>query len=91
MKARCSEILYRLDVNSLHRDASASALGLNEIGRATFRTQEPLFFDEYRRNRATGSFIIIDDGTNNTVGAGMIVGEASREAAPSGTTERRPP
>ena len=48
---------------------------LNEIGRITLRTTAPLFFDEYRRNRTTGSFILIDETTNNTVGAGMILGE----------------
>ena len=47
---------------------------LNEIGRVSLRTTAPLFFDEYRRNRDTGSFILIDEATNNTVGAGMILG-----------------
>jgi sulfate adenylyltransferase subunit 1 (EFTu-like GTPase family) len=50
-------------------------LALNEIGRITLRTTAPLFFDEYRRNRTTGSFVLIDETTNNTVGAGMILGE----------------
>ncbi|MCU1453537.1 MAG: cysN, partial [Acidimicrobiales bacterium] len=65
---------YRLDVNSLHRDEGASTLGLNEIGRVCLRTTQPLFYDEYRRNRATGSFILVDEGSNRTVGAGMILG-----------------
>jgi bifunctional enzyme CysN/CysC len=69
------ELLYKLDVNELHRDEDADALRLNEIGRITLRTTAPLFFDEYRRNRTTGSFILIDETTNNTVGAGMILGE----------------
>ena len=68
---------YRLDVNTLHRDDEATALALNEIGRVTLRTTQPLFFDEYRRNRETGSFILIDEATNYTVGAGMILGAAS--------------
>ncbi|RLP95674.1 MULTISPECIES: sulfate adenylyltransferase subunit 1 [unclassified Micromonospora] len=67
---------YRLDVNSLHRDESADALRLNEIGRVRLRTTVPLLADEYRRNRTTGGFVIIDEATNRTVGAGMIV-EAS--------------
>jgi len=67
---------YRLDVNSLHRDESATSLTLNEIGRVRLRTTVPLLADEYRRNRTTGGFIIIDETTNRTVGAGMII-EAS--------------
>ncbi|MHB8440256.1 MAG: sulfate adenylyltransferase subunit CysN [Acidimicrobiales bacterium] len=64
---------YRLDVNTLHRDQTADQLGLNEIGRVQLRVTTPLFHDEYRRNRATGSFILVDEGTNNTIGAGMIL------------------
>ncbi len=64
---------YRLDVNTLHRDESAMELGLNEIGRVRLRTTVPLLADEYRRNRTTGGFILIDESTNRTVGAGMII------------------
>ncbi|MFD1323076.1 sulfate adenylyltransferase subunit CysN [Micromonospora sonneratiae] len=64
---------YRLDVNSLHRDEAAAELTLNEIGRVRLRTTVPLLADEYRRNRTTGGFILIDEATNRTVGAGMIV------------------
>ncbi|GAA4247408.1 sulfate adenylyltransferase subunit CysN [Dactylosporangium darangshiense] len=64
---------YRLDVNTLHRDESATQLSLNEIGRVKLRTTVPLLADEYRRNRTTGGFIIIDESTNRTVGAGMII------------------
>ncbi len=71
-KAHVREVDYRLDVNSLHRDESASSLSLNEIGRIRLRTQQPLLFDPYRRNRATGSFILVDEVTHNTVAAGMI-------------------
>ncbi|MFC7764032.1 sulfate adenylyltransferase subunit 1 [Catellatospora bangladeshensis] len=67
---------YRLDVNTLHRDETASQLGLNDIGRVRLRTTIPLMADEYRRNRTTGGFIIIDETTNRTVAAGMII-EAS--------------
>ncbi|MBF6469440.1 adenylyl-sulfate kinase [Nocardia beijingensis] len=65
---------YRLDVNTLHRDEHAESLALNEIGRVQLRSRQPLLFDPYRRNRATGSFILVDDTTNNTVAAGMITG-----------------
>ncbi|PWU52218.1 sulfate adenylyltransferase [Micromonospora sp. S4605] len=67
---------YRLDINSLHRDEAAGELRLNEIGRVRLRTTIPLLADEYRRNRTTGGFVIIDETTNRTVGAGMII-EAS--------------
>jgi bifunctional enzyme CysN/CysC len=68
---------YRLDVNTLHRDEGAGALALNEIGRVQLRTTVPLFYDEYRRNRRTGSFILIDEATNATVAAGMILGPSA--------------
>jgi bifunctional enzyme CysN/CysC len=67
------ELHYRLDVNSLHRDETATELGLNEIGRIRLRTTIPLLADEYRRNRTTGGFILIDETTNRTIAAGMIV------------------
>ncbi|MGI8711440.1 MAG: sulfate adenylyltransferase subunit 1, partial [Acidimicrobiales bacterium] len=75
-RALVKSVQYRLDVNTLHRDDGADALALNEIGRVQLRTTQPLFFDEYRRNRTTGSFILIDESTNTTVGAGMILGPA---------------
>jgi bifunctional enzyme CysN/CysC len=68
------DVTYRLDVNTLHRDEEANTLGLNEIGRITMRVTAPLFIDEYRRNRITGSFILIDETTGSTVAAGMIIG-----------------
>ena len=64
---------YRLDVNTLHRDEDVTELKLNEIGRVRLRTTVPLLADEYRRNRTTGGFILIDEATNRTVGAGMII------------------
>jgi bifunctional enzyme CysN/CysC len=73
------DLEYRLDVNTLHRDEQADQLGLNEIGRVRLRTQKPLLFDPYRRNRDTGSFILIDEATNNTVAAGMILGASQQE------------
>ena len=67
------DLQYQLDVNTLHRYEDAVGLSLNEIGRVTLRTTQPLFYDEYRRNRATGSFILVDESANTTVGAGMIL------------------
>jgi bifunctional enzyme CysN/CysC len=75
-RAMVKDLQYRLDVNTLHRDESADALRLNEIGRVRLRTTVPLLTDEYRRNRTTGGFIVIDEGTNRTVGAGMIIDAA---------------
>jgi bifunctional enzyme CysN/CysC len=72
-RALVQTLQYRLDVNTLHRDESATTLGLNDIGRISLRTTQPLFVDEYRRNRSTGSFILIDEATNATVGAGMML------------------
>ena len=76
-RALVKDLQYRLDINTLHRDESADSLALNEIGRVSLRTTQPLFFDEYRRNRTTGSFILVDEATNTTVGAGMILGASS--------------
>jgi bifunctional enzyme CysN/CysC len=72
--ARVARLDYRLDVNSLHRDETANSLRLNEIGRVQLRTQQPLLFDPYRRNRTTGSFVLVDEHSGNTVAAGMITG-----------------
>jgi bifunctional enzyme CysN/CysC len=68
------ELQYELNINTLHRNLEAVDLRLNEIGRVRLRTTSPLMADEYRRNRATGGFVLIDEATNATVGAGMIVG-----------------
>ncbi len=75
-KALVTDLQYRLDVNTLHRDESVDRLVLNEIGRIRLRTTVPLFFDPYRENRETGSFILVDEATNATIGAGMITGPA---------------
>ncbi len=72
VKAIVTDLQYRIDVNTLHRDASADRLSLNEIGRARLRLTQPIFCDPYARNRATGGFILIDEASNATVGAGMI-------------------
>ncbi|MFA7248308.1 MAG: GTP-binding protein [Dehalococcoidia bacterium] len=73
-RAMVTRIASRLEINTLAEDIDADGLALNEIGRVTFRTTEPLFFDSYRANRHTGSFILIDETTNHTVGAGMLLG-----------------
>ena len=84
-RARIAALDYRLDVNTLHRDKSATALKLNELGRVTLRTQVPLLLDEYSRNAATGSFILIDPDTNVTVAAGMV-----RDTAPAAARAATP-
>jgi sulfate adenylyltransferase subunit 1 len=73
--ARCivKDIRYKIDVNTLHRMEDDIEIGLNDICRISIRTTQPLFHDKYRRNRTTGSIILIDEGTNETVGAGMII------------------
>ena len=72
---RCvvKDIRYKIDINTLHRHESDQNIGMNYIVLLHFRTTGPLFFDSYRKNRITGSVILIDEGTNETVGAGMIV------------------
>lgn len=73
--ARCiiKDVKYKVDINTLHRSEENTIIGLNDIGRISIRTTEPLFYDSYSKNRSTGSLIIIDEFTNNTVGAGMIL------------------
>ncbi len=72
---RCivKEVRYKVNINTLHRIEDDLTIGLNDIGRIVIRTTQPLFFDNYRRNRATGSLILVDEFTNETVGAGMIL------------------
>jgi bifunctional enzyme CysN/CysC len=72
VRALIKEVLYELDINSLHRNLEVHELGMNAIGRVRMRTTMPLLTDPYRRNRHTGAFIIIDETTNRTVGAGVI-------------------
>jgi len=67
------EIQYKLDINSLQRVENVDQLTMNEIARVKIRTAQPLAFDSYRKNRITGSIILVDEGTNETVAAGMIV------------------
>ena len=67
------DIRYRLDINTLHRDEENTEIKVNDIARVVLRSTKPLFIDAYRKNRSTGSLILIDEGTNNTVGVGMII------------------
>jgi sulfate adenylyltransferase subunit 1 len=71
-KAKVGTISYKVDVNTLEQQATPD-LKMNDIARISFKLAQPLMIDSYKNNRATGAFIIIDDSTNNTVGAGMIV------------------
>tara|TARA_R110002096_G_scaffold117210_3_gene253881 strand:+ start:18029 stop:19270 length:1242 start_codon:yes stop_codon:yes gene_type:complete len=73
--ARCiiKDIKYKVDINNLHRLEDEKNIGMNDIGRISIRTTRPLFYDSYKRNRNTGSVILIDERTNETVGAGMIL------------------
>ncbi len=73
VKAIISEIDYKVDINTLHKVEDDLEFRLNDIGRISIRTSGPLFYDSYRKNRFTGSFILIDTATNETVAAGMIV------------------
>ena len=74
-RAIVTDILYKLDVNTGHRDEQAQQLELNALGRIRLRSTTPVLYDPYRRNRMTGSFILVDEATNNTVAAGMLLGE----------------
>ncbi len=72
VKAIVRDLHYRLDVNTLHRDETATDLSLNEIGRVTLRLTQPVFCDAYQRNRLTGGLILIDEATGATVGGAMV-------------------
>ncbi len=74
-EARCiiREVRYRMDVNTLHRDVDSRLINMNDIARISIRSTLPLFVDAYNKNRITGSVILIDEGTNETVAAGMVI------------------
>ncbi len=96
------EVRYRIEVDTLHRDERAATLELNDLGRVRVELASPLVFDSYRRNRVTGSLIVIDEATNETVAAGVILDTESETAAhaaeggdgvavePAAKTERSP-
>jgi len=73
VRAVVDDLRYRIDVNTLHRDQAADGLGLNEIGRVRLRTSAPLLLDSYDLSRTTGGFVLIDETTQDTVGAGMVI------------------
>jgi bifunctional enzyme CysN/CysC len=83
------EVRYRIDVDTLHRDESATTLELNDLGRAQLELAAPLVFDSYRRNRLTGSLIVIDEATNETVAAGVIL-DTEVESGQEEKTARSP-
>jgi sulfate adenylyltransferase subunit 1 len=72
---RCivKEVQYKMDINTLHRNEEDRNIGMNDIGRVRIRTTQPLFTDSYKRNRNTGSIILIDEATHETVAAGMVI------------------
>ena len=74
-EARClvKEINYKMDINTLEKNYDDLEINMNDVARISIRTTKPLFYDSYSRNRTTGSLIIIDEATNETVAAGMIV------------------
>jgi sulfate adenylyltransferase subunit 1 len=71
--AMIKELHYKIDINTLHRIKDINQLKMNDIGRVSIRTSRPVFYDTYKKNRQTGSVIIIDEQTNETIGAGMII------------------
>ena len=74
-EARCmiKDVQYKVDINTLHRLENDNQIQCNDIAKVTLRITQPFFADKYKDNRNTGSVILIDEATNNTVGAGMIV------------------
>ncbi|HEV2147587.1 MAG TPA: sulfate adenylyltransferase subunit CysN [Longimicrobiaceae bacterium] len=89
VKAFVSRVVYRIDMDTLHRE-EAAAFGLNDIGRVEITTASPVFFDAYAQNGATGSFILVDPYTNVTVAAGMIRGDVRTADEVFGRTEEAP-
>jgi bifunctional enzyme CysN/CysC len=77
VRAKITSVLYRLDISHLHRETGVNSLAMNEIGRVTLHTTSPLFYDDYHQNRTTGCFIVIDETTGQTAGAGMLLSPRS--------------
>jgi sulfate adenylyltransferase subunit 1 len=73
VKCVIKKILYKMDINSLHRNQHDLDIRMNDIARIIIRTTQPLFTDPYSRNRITGSLILIDEKSNNTVAAGLVI------------------
>lgn len=74
VRAMVKDVVYKMDINELHKMEDQKDIKMNDICRVKLRTTKPVFYDPYKKNRMTGSFILIDEGTNNTVAAGMIRG-----------------
>lgn len=72
VRTMIKDVVYKMDINELHKDESDKDIKMNDIARIKLRTTKPLFFDPYKKNRETGSLILVDEATNNTVAAGMI-------------------
>jgi sulfate adenylyltransferase subunit 1 (EFTu-like GTPase family) len=73
VRAKFTDVLYRLNISNLHRETGVTGLEMNEVGRVTLHTTAPLMFDDYHQNRSTGCFIIVDEATGQTAGAGMLL------------------
>jgi len=73
VKAMVKDIHYKLDINTLHREEEFERISLNDIIKVSLRTTKPLMNDSYRKNRSTGALILVDESTNETVAAGMII------------------
>src|SRR5256714_3334794 len=84
-----ADVRYRIDVETLHREEGATTLELNDLGRVHLELSSPLVFDSYRRNRLTGSLIVIDEASNETVAAGVIL-DIEVEEPPESTGGRSP-
>ncbi|HWX52919.1 MAG TPA: adenylyl-sulfate kinase [Solirubrobacteraceae bacterium] len=84
------DVRYRIDVETLHRDEAATKLELNDLGRVHLQLSAPLVFDSYRRNRVTGSLILIDEATNETVAAGVVLDTEVETGEAEPKSERSP-
>ena len=73
VRAIVKEVVHKIDINTLHRNELDKNIAMNDIARVRIRAAQPVIFDEYRKNRKTGSIILIEEGSNETVAAGMIV------------------
>jgi sulfate adenylyltransferase subunit 1 (EFTu-like GTPase family) len=85
-RAVVTDVLYKVNISTLEKTSESNEFGLNDIGCIRVRTSAPIFFDTYSKNRTTGSFVLVDEQTNNTVAAGMILrplGDGTEEDAGS--------
>ena len=73
VRAVVTDVLYKVNISTLEKTQESKEFGLNDIGCVRIRCASPIFFDAYAKNRTTGSFVLVDEQTNNTVAAGMIV------------------